>query len=125
VSFGGNRGQGRTQAYRTLYEKAPTTSWSLEELRHLASVTLANLPIGECIIKIGRRPPARVQALALDPVVVDPEHLAKVGYEIAVATPFRLSKLQAQMMYNDFREALDEKLEKRPGDEEDEGDSDE
>ena len=67
-SEGGNSAQteseqqsrGRNQALRPVFQVMPRQSYTLEELIHLASVRIGNLPIGEAIVKIGRRPSSRI-----------------------------------------------------------------
>jgi hypothetical protein len=83
---------GRGQAFRAIYEKRPTKEYSLQELIHLASVSIANLPIGTCLCKIGSRRVVRINALRVRRRVVSEEHLSRVRGEMFRDTPFALTR---------------------------------
>lgn len=109
---------GRSQAFRSVYEKLPTKEYSLEELVHLASVSIGNLPQGVCLAKIGSRKVVRVKALTVKRRVVSDEHLSRVRREMFAATPFALTREEAEKEYVAFRAALEQELKKRDGDDE-------
>jgi hypothetical protein len=82
------RTEGRSQGLRSVFEVLPGQAYTLEELLHLASVKIANLPQGEAIVKIGRRPSARVKILRVKDGFARPEHVARVTAELAAETPY-------------------------------------
>jgi hypothetical protein len=79
---------GRSQAFRSVFEVLPGQSYTLEGLLHLASVKIANLPPGEAIVKIGRRPSARVKIMRVADGYARPEHVTRVTATLAAATPY-------------------------------------
>ena len=85
----------------------------------MASVTIANLPIGQCIVKIGSRPAVRVRTLHVKRRLVSPAHYERVMREIDEATPYTMSREEAAERYRRFREDLFRRVRYRVGDDDD------
>ena len=71
-----------------VYEVRPGQAYTLDELIHMASVTIANLKQGEAIVKIGRRPSSRVSIVRVADGWATDRHVAQVTAELAEATPY-------------------------------------
>jgi len=100
------RTQGRAQALRSIFQTMPTTPYSLDELVHLASVSLANLNVGEAIVKIGKRRPVRITTLRIKDGWATPEHVARVKRRLAEEAPFVTSLAEARAAYIAWRRDL-------------------
>ena len=98
--------QGRAQTLRSVFKTMPTTPYSLEELVHMASVTMANLGVGEAIVKIGKRRPVRIATLRIKVGWATPEHVARVKRRLARAAPFITAIADARESYVAWRKEL-------------------
>ncbi|MGH7089531.1 MAG: hypothetical protein ACREFQ_11590 [Stellaceae bacterium] len=79
---------GRSQTFRSVYEVRPGQAYTLEELIHLASVTLGHLPQGECVVKIGRRPSVRIRAVRVADGAARETRIERAVAKLAAATPY-------------------------------------
>jgi hypothetical protein len=93
------RTEGRSQTLRSVFQVLPTASWSLAELIHIASVRLAHLGQGEAIIKIGTRPPTRIQTVHVRDGWASSEHIERIAGELAAAAPYVVSVDDAVASY--------------------------
>jgi len=98
--------QGRSQALRSVFEIMPTQAYGLDELIHLASASIANLNVGEAIVKIGKRRPVRIRTLRIKDGWATPEHVARVVHRLAAAAPFITPLSEARTAYIAWRKAL-------------------
>jgi hypothetical protein len=100
------RTQGRAQTLRSVFQTMPTTPYSLDELVHMASVSLANLNVGEAIVKIGKRRPVRISTLRIKDGWATPEHVERVKRRLAEQAPFVTSLAEARAAYIAWRRDL-------------------
>jgi hypothetical protein len=100
------RTHGRSQALRSIFETMATQGYSLDELIHLASVSIANLDVGEAIVKIGKRAPVRIRTLRIKDGWARPEHVARVVRRLAAEAPFVTPLAEARAAYIAWRKEL-------------------
>jgi hypothetical protein len=77
---------------------------------HIASVRLANLDVGEAVVKIGKRPPARIRTLRIKDGWARPEHVARVKQQLADATPYIMRTEEAKAIQAEERKLLEAEL---------------
>lgn len=97
---------GRSQTLRSVYQTMPTQAFSLDEQVHLRSVELANLDIGEAVLKVGNLPPQRLQVIRFREGWARPEHIAAAQQRIAAAMPFMTPIAQLAALYVEWRREL-------------------
>jgi hypothetical protein len=100
------RTHGRSQALRSIFETMATQGYSLDELIHMASVSIANLNVGEAIVKIGKRRPVRIRTLHIKDGWARPEHVARVVRRLAAEAPFVTPLPEARASYIAWRKEL-------------------
>jgi hypothetical protein len=98
--------QGRGQTLRPVLEIMPTQGYSLDELAYLASVRLAQLPRGQCVVKIGLRPSVSLRTVHVKDGWARPEHVDRVVAELADATPYVATVTEALAAQRQRRRAL-------------------
>jgi hypothetical protein len=103
---------GRSQSFRSVLQVMPTQSYALDDLVHIASVRLTNLDVGEAIVKIGRRPPARIRTLRIKDGWARPEHVARVKQQLCDATSYIMRAHEAKALQEARHKRLE--IELRP-----------
>jgi hypothetical protein len=109
--------EGRSQTLRSVFQVMPTQSYGLEELVHIASVRIANLDLGEAIVKIGKRPATRIRTLRIREGWARPEHVARVKQQLFETTPYIMRIAEARVLYVEQRKQLEVQLRPRLTDE--------
>ena len=79
---------GRSETLRNVYKTLPTQAYTLDELIYLKSVEIANLGVGEAIVKIGARPPDRIRTVRIAEATARLSHIARVIERLALATSY-------------------------------------
>jgi hypothetical protein len=116
--------EGTAEAYRKIWKNLPTATYSLDELKHLASVELSRLRQRQAFVKIPNAPPIKIVADCLQPGLARQERIEgtvtqmhasceyTVEYEIIhqelVQRPQQLARLAAESRHEQAASKLAE-----------------
>jgi hypothetical protein len=114
--------QGRSQSRRPVLAVVPGTAYPLDKLIARAAWQIGNLPNGSAIVKIGRRPPAKIKTLYLKSTVARPEHVARVCREQAEQTPYLTRTAEVTEAHRKYRTRLLERVREKLHGTRDDGD---